>query len=71
MSASASGSRWWARSTLSVGAGMLLVATLGPATAVALPGTTPAHTLGTNGPVRALPALGRGGGGTHPTGGGP
>ena len=54
MSASASGSRWWARSTLSVVAGMLLVATLGPA----LPGTTPAHTLGTNGPVRALLQVG-------------
>ena len=55
---SASGSRPWAHSILSVVAGMLLVATLAPAPAVALPGPTPAHTLGTNGPVRALLQVG-------------
>ncbi len=58
MSVSVSGGRRWVRSLLSGAAGVLLVATLGPATAVALPGTSPAHTLGTNGPVRALLQVG-------------
>ena len=54
----AAGSRPWAQSILSVVAGMLLVAAFAPATAVALPGPSPAHTLGTNGPVRALLQVG-------------
>ena len=54
----AAGSRPWAQSILSVVAGMLLVAAFAPATAVALPGPSPAQTLGTNGPVRALLQVG-------------